>query len=228
MKKLHFTLATSFITAGAIAGLHDLDDNITVKATENNGKCVIFVRGDITTRLLPEIEKAMEYQYTVSCNEKIVNLDSRGGQGKIAVEVGKLIRANDYKTEVSLGSMCSSACGFIFIAGVERTIEISRYSPRHSSYRPPPRFGFHSPALMTGKAATKETCITAQENSVLVDPKFEKIQLYVYNYAIQMLGRDAGINFGKIVFAVNCSDMIFASPDGLIDTKIATTLVKTI
>ena len=81
---------------------------------------------------------------------------------------------------------------------------------------------------MTGKAATKETCITAQENSVLVDPKFEKIQLYVYNYAIQMLGRDAGINFGKIVFAVNCADMIFASPDGLIDTKIATTLVKTI
>jgi hypothetical protein len=228
MKKLLITLATSFITVSATAGLHDLDDNITVKATENNGKCVIFVRGDITTRLLPEIEKAMEYQYTVSCNEKIVNLDSRGGQGKVAMEVGKLIRANNYKTELSLGSQCSSACGFIFIAGVERAVEISRYSPRHSHYRPPPKFGIHSPAIMTGKAATKETCITAQENSNLVDPKFEKIQLNLYNYAIQMLGWDIGIAFSHIVFSVKCADMIFASPEGLVNTKIATSLVKAI
>jgi hypothetical protein len=228
MKKLLITLATSFISIGATAGLHDLDDNITVSTKENNGKCVIFVRGDITTRLLPEIEKAMEFQYTTSCSEKIVNLDSRGGQGKIAMEVGKLIRANDYKTEISLGSQCSSACGFIFIAGTERAIEISRYSPRHSYYKPPPKFGIHSPALMTGKAATKETCITAQENSNLVDPKFEKIQLHIYNYAIQMLGKDIGIAFSHIVFSVKCADMLFASPEGLVATKIATTLVKTI
>ena len=73
-----------------------------------------------------------------------------------------------------------------------------------------------------------KTCITAQENSNLVDPRFEKVQLRIYNYAIQMLGKESGIIFAQSVFQIKCAGMIYASPQGLIDTKIATTILKTI
>jgi hypothetical protein len=207
---------------------NSLDDNIKVTANENNGKCVIYVSGDITAKLQPLIEKAMESFPSNACTEKIVNLNSRGGNGLVAENVGRLIRLNDYKTQVSLGSQCSSACGFIFIGGVERIIEVSKYSVRNNDYRPPPKFGFHSPRISGTDPNDMKTCITAQENSNLVDPKYEKLQLRIYNYAIQMLGKESGIIFAQSVFQIKCADMIFASPQGLIDTKIATTILKTI
>ena len=205
-----------------------LDDNLQVTPKENNGKCVIHVSGDITSKLQPLIEKEMETFATRGCSEKIVNLNSRGGHGFAAESIGRLIRLNDYKTQVSLGSQCSSACGFIFIGGIERIIEVSRYSSRHIDYKPPPQFGFHSPRISGTDTSDMKTCITAQENSNLVDPRFEKVQLRIYNYAIQMLGKESGIIFAQSVFQIKCAEMIYASPQGLIDTKIATTILKTI
>jgi hypothetical protein len=230
MKKIYFLLWMSFLFLLNFDAMsqNSLDDNIKVTAKENNGKCVIYVSGDITAKIEPLIEKEMETLSKIDCSEKIVNLNSRGGQGFVAERVGRLIRLNDYKTQVSLGSMCSSACGFIFIGGVERIIEVSRYSPRHSDYKPPPQFGFHSPRIIGTEAIDLKSCITAQENSNLVDPKYEKVQLRVYNYAIQMLGKESGIIFAQSVFQIKCADMIYASPQGLIDTKIATTILKTI
>lgn len=217
-----------FFIATSAMSQNTLDDNITVTTSANSGKCIIFVKGDITQKLRPLIEQAMESISKNECTEKIVNLNSRGGQGFVSESVGRLIRLNDYKTQVSLGSMCSSACGFIFIGGVERIIEVSRYSPRHSDYKPPPQFGFHSPRIIGSEATDLKSCITAQENSNLVDPKYEKVQLRIYNYAIEMLGKESGIIFAQSVFQIKCAEMIFASPQGLIDTKIATKILKTI
>jgi len=221
-------LSVIFLISFDAKSQNTLDDNIKVTATENNGKCVIYVQGDITPKLQPLIEKAMESFPSNACSEKIVNLNSRGGSGLTAENVGKLIRLNDYKTQVSLGSQCSSACGFIFIGGVERIIEVSKYSARNNDYRSPPKFGFHSPRISGTDPNDMKTCITAQEKSNLVDPMYEKVQLRMYNYAIQMLGRESGIIFAQSVFQIKCADMIFATPQGLIDTKIATTILKTI
>jgi hypothetical protein len=43
-----------------------------------------------------------------------------------------------------------------------------------------------------------------------------------------MLGKESGIIFAQSVFQIKCAEMIYASPQGLIDTKIATTILKTI
>jgi hypothetical protein len=230
MQKVSFYIwmCSIFLISFDVKSQNILDDNIKVTAKENNGKCVIYVQGNITPKLQPLIEKAMESFPSNVCSEKIVNLNSGGGSGLTAENVGKLIRLNDYKTQVSLGSQCSSACGFIFIGGVERIIEVSKYSVRNNDYRSPPKFGFHSPRISGTDPNDMKTCITAQENSNLVDPKYEKVQLRMYNYAIQMLGKESGIIFAQSVFQIKCADMIFASPQGLIDTKIATTILKTI
>lgn len=230
MKTFKFLIGLSIFLAvvAQAQSQNTLDDNIKVTARVNNGKCVIFVQGDITSKLRPLLETAMESFATTECAEKIVNLNSRGGQGFAAEGIGRLIRLNGYKTQVSLGSMCSSACGFIFIGGVERIIEVSRYSSRHSDYKPPPQFGFHSPRIIGTEANDLKSCITAEENSNLVDPKYEKVQLRVYNYAIEMLGKESGIVFAQSVFQIKCAEMIFASPEGLIETKIATKILKSI
>jgi hypothetical protein len=202
---------------------YQLKDNITVKTRVNNGKCVIYVKGDVTPRLAPEFDQAILQLQEQECNERIVDLDSGGGRADIAFYVGKVIKNNNYSTKVSLGSQCSSACGFIFIAGNERIVEVSRYSVRHIDYRPNPLIGLHSPRI-----TSKKECINSKENSNLVDEKHLRFQLLTYNYAAHMLGREVGMLYAQIVFQIGCDKTIYADPEKLVETKIATSIIKTI
>ena len=49
-----------------------------------------------------------------------VQLDSDGGSGNTAVEIGRLIRKNNLNTYVAPKDYCSSACFVIFLGGVQR------------------------------------------------------------------------------------------------------------
>ena len=213
MKKLFTSLCI-------VASFSAMADEFTVKTKVDSGRCTIFIKGVIVPNLMPEFEKAVVQLQDYDCNEKIVNLNSGGGNTRIAMSVGNLIRNNNYSTVVSMGSHCSSACIRIFVAGTERIIETSRYSNRSPNYQRPPTFGFHSPK---GKE-----CINVKENSNLVDEKYINFQLLTYNYAINMLGREAGIKYAQILFQIGCDETIYADPEKLVEVKIATSIVKTI
>ena len=216
MKKV--LIAFALLCTGAVNA--QLNTKTSTNINETSGEieliCTIFVQGSIIPKLKSDIERSMEHLHNFPCNEKIVNLNSSGGHVATAIEVGKLIRLNDYKTIVAGSNECSSACGLIFIAGIERTIEVIK----RNRYLVNPKFGFHSPTRVISN--NESVCITAQKDSTLVDIPFQQFQIDWYNYAIYMLGREGGINFSKTVFGVKCSDVLYASPEGLINTKIAT------
>ena len=55
-----------------------------------------------------------------------------------------------------------------------------------------------------------------------MDEKYSNFQIETYNYAIQMLGRDDGIQFGQLIFSIGCKKAVIASAEGLITSRIAT------
>ena len=72
MQKVSFYIwmCAIFLISFDVKSQNILDDNIKVTAKENNGKCVIYVQGNITPKLQPLIEKAMESFPSNVCSEK--------------------------------------------------------------------------------------------------------------------------------------------------------------
>ena len=194
--------------AGIAHAANAFSDLPEVTTQINDATCVIFLTGRVTPVMLAEFEKQSQNIEKQNCQEKKVLLNSIGGGTIPAYKIGQLIRQKGYVTYVSLDSQCNSACGLIFIAGIERIIEKSKNKNSHMA--------FHSWSL------SEEICITTKPNSNLVDEKYSNFQIETYNYAIQMLGRDDGIQFGQLIFSIGCKKAVIASAEGLITSRIAT------
>jgi hypothetical protein len=99
----------SLVTLGARA-----DFQIIQRTDLNLG---IRISGKITAddaMALQELSADMERKYVR------VELDSRGGDVRAAMQIGRLVRKYDGHTGIGLDAKCYSSCALIFIAGVSR------------------------------------------------------------------------------------------------------------
>ena len=64
----------------------------------------------------------------------IVVLNSPGGSTLAGVEIGKAIRLKGYFTYVPADALCASACGYVWLAGVQRYMEITSKIGFHASF----------------------------------------------------------------------------------------------
>jgi hypothetical protein len=82
----------------------------------------IRTEGEITHKALDEFKMALKEldasKQTLRLNSIV--LDSIGGSGSVAKEIGKLIRSRRLNTYLPLDSSCASACVDILISGVQR------------------------------------------------------------------------------------------------------------
>jgi hypothetical protein len=80
------------------------------------------LEGEITKIDLDKIKEALK-----SISEKHISrtmwLSSRGGEVDAALEIGELVRENNFYTFVNSGSVCASACVFVLAAGVFRDVQ---------------------------------------------------------------------------------------------------------
>lgn len=77
------------------------------------------IRGEIRPSLLPEVKKALAQTNGDPLPAGLlVLLDSQGGDGLVAAEVGRLLRQAD--AHVFVTGRCASACVFILMGGVVR------------------------------------------------------------------------------------------------------------
>lgn len=65
----------------------------------------------------------------------IVALDSEGGALIPAIEIGKMIRLQGYPTIVASGSVCTSACALMWVAGSKKYLSANGRVGFHASYR---------------------------------------------------------------------------------------------
>jgi len=186
--------------------------NAKVSTKVKDGQCIIYITENVTNSLLPDFQQAVSSLENEVCNEKIVDLNNFGGIGNIAWKVGKIIRDNSFKTQVQAGNNCSSACGLLFIAGVERAIEVKRFYPT-------PKIGFHSPSFTKDKV-----CVNLKD--IDKNPLFKLVFDTTANYTQNMLDYDASELFLSLMFQTGCNTMVYAIPEKLVEFNIATKIGK--
>ncbi len=97
---------------------------------------VIEIKGAITPSLLEKIRPAVENVETGRFpSGLVVLLESNGGDGLVAIEIGRLLRVA--KAHVFVRNRCASACVYVLAGGVVRGIARDR------------AIGIHSPRLTT-------------------------------------------------------------------------------
>lgn len=97
---------------------------------------MIEVKGSITPSLLAQLRPALENVETGRFPAGlVVLLESNGGDGLVAIEIGRLLRAA--KAHVFVRNRCASACVYVLAGGVVRGVARDR------------AIGIHSPRLTT-------------------------------------------------------------------------------
>ena len=110
--------------------------NVSRIITEN---AHILISGEITKEDVSKLNSLLAQQHvylmaSTPGGTPIVLLDSRGGDIKAALEIGRILRSISAWTIVDDGKSCNSACVFLFSAGVKRDIfgngRLGLHSPR--------------------------------------------------------------------------------------------------
>ena len=91
---------------------------------------VITVTGEIQPG-----DDAKFRQLSVAYSDAVVALDSPGGSLVPALEIGKVIKINEHRTVVTDGSVCTSACALIWVAGSTKYLSATGRVGFHASYK---------------------------------------------------------------------------------------------
>jgi len=179
---------------------------LTVGATD--GVCWIFIRGVITPDAVRAFRSASEDIDRRNCLKRQVILDSRGGNFFASIQIGRIIRAKAYTTQLALGTdACHSACGIIFIGGAKRIVS-------ESSFIGSARIGLHQIAAVQPDGSKR--CLSREDGAT------KTLQVY----AREMLMPAAADLFIEMVESTECTKIKTISPRETFDSGIATEITN--
>ncbi len=127
----------------AIAGVtqqvvpYDYGRYVVVRGADDT--CVIALQGYITTDTRLKFDDVVAISRKMGCSRPVLMLESSGGGLVDGISIGREVRAQGMQTVSRYD--CASACGLIFMGGVERVLVGSRA-----------RIGLHQAASGTVKA----------------------------------------------------------------------------
>lgn len=172
-----------------------------IKVSHARNTCFLVFFGGITNDSPRAFRLAADDMDTRPCNEKIVVLDSIGGNVEAAIKMGYAIRLRGYTTSSAVGGgSCRSACGLMFIGGVKRIMYESIFSAD---------IGFHQ---MTYAKDGKKVCV----------PSTSEMSRIIKLYSEEMLPPKAASLFYELSVSTNCNGMRTVSATKMIDVGIAT------
>ncbi len=121
MRMLAPVIALAALTVAALA-----DDEPAAQVTRKDR--TLYVVGYVGASMRKQIE-----QHYAEGTVTTVDLDSPGGNGSTAMQIGRLLRKNSATVVVRKGKRCSSACVMILIGGSNRYIagRVGVHSPSY-------------------------------------------------------------------------------------------------
>ncbi len=143
------------VVVGGLFSKHALSAEITVLDERIQGYSVIAVVGEL---YLGDDERFETKALKI--DKAIVFLSSPGGLSRVGVGIGKTIRLKKYITAVPPKGECASACGLVWLGGVQRLV----YEPG--------RVGFHAAYNLEG-GMTKESGV----GNAIVGAYLSKLEL---------------------------------------------------
>lgn len=180
-----------------------------IQVLKKDSICFISITGKIQNDIESAFDNAINSLRSNSCSEKVVLLNSRGGNLVIAMKLGKVIRGDSLSTQIN--GECDSACGFIFAAGVQRLVDLDGPTTIAS------RFKVHQPTAPTISGINR-----CANNDYLNSPLVATVKAYL----ISMLPDTSAQYLLRMMMSVKCEDELNIEPRSLLDFKIATGLGK--
>ena len=96
----------------------DMPRRLVATAVGDGDRSGLLIRGGIMpgdgSRLVDALRAAAP---------DFVRLDSPGGSVQDALEIGRVVRELDVETQITAGSVCLSACPYIFVGGIVRSVD---------------------------------------------------------------------------------------------------------
>lgn len=176
-----------------------------IQGIQKEDTCFVLLTGKIQNDIASAFNKALDSLRANNCSEKIVLLNSRGGNLGIAMKLGKLIRGEGITTQIN--GECDSACGFIFVAGVHRLVDIDGPSTIAS------RFKVHQPTAPTISGINR-----CANNDYLNSPLVATVKAYL----MSMLPDASAQYLFRMMMSAKCEDELNLEPRSLLDFRVAT------
>ena len=180
-----------------------------IQALKKESTCYISITGKIQNDIESNFDKALNQLKGSDCTETLVLLNSRGGNLKIAIKLGQMIRSRAMDTQID--GECDSACGFIFVAGVKRFVDLDSSSTAAS------RFKVHQPTAPTISGINR-----CANNDYLNSPLVATVK----SYLLSMLPDTSALYLMRMMMSVKCDDELNLEPQTLLDFKVATGVGK--
>jgi hypothetical protein len=124
-------LCLLLLSAVLLAGMWGYPEAAEISVERDPSGDFVFIT--IEGELVAGDEKKFA-QLALQNDMAIVVLNSPGGSTLAGVEIGKAIRLKGFFTYVPAETVCASACGYIWLAGVQRYMEESSKVGFHASF----------------------------------------------------------------------------------------------
>jgi hypothetical protein len=119
---MNLRLIRLFFVVVAFAISFNSSATVTLEKYKDTSEVTIKVTDEIFVKDLQDFKDALQqvddYRYVLHMNA--IQLNSYGGNGTAAKEIGKILRARKLNTYLAETDSCASACVNILIAGVMR------------------------------------------------------------------------------------------------------------
>jgi len=125
----------------------------------------------------------------------------------MAMQLGKVIRGEGFSTQIN--RECDSACGFIFVAGVRRMVDLDGPDTAASHFK------VHQPTAPTISGINR-----CANNDYLNSPLVATVK----SYLVSMLPDISAQYLLRNMMSVKCEDELNIEPRSLLDFKVATGL----
>ena len=191
------------------ARVFDYNEGRVVTMVGHAGACSMAFQGRIGPDFEATIARALTHLESQSCHSRVVTLDSGGGLVAPALRIGERLRQLGYTTEVAgwNSGRCASACGLLFIAGVERVAK-----PEADNSNKGAGLGVHQSSRRVGDS---KVCLP--DNTALPSSNAR-----VHAYVKRMLPPQGAQLYLQLRLETDCRHMRYLTQDELIGSGIAT------
>ncbi len=173
-------LATVLVILGTVVWFSSPTKALEMRAWRSGGLCkAIVLSGDIArdeaAGFVPRMIAAVD-----RCDARTIVVHRMpGGSVKDAITIGAAIRAREYITATLPDSVCASACGLIYLAGVQRY------------WNPGARFLIHRPEIRTA---------TPFKSAAAEDQAYGDLKAHLVGYVAAMGGNP---DYVDLMYAVS-------------------------
>ncbi len=183
---------------------HLYHDGQVASFTEQDD-CFLSITGEVNSQLERLMRHSLDELSKKDCSSRVVLLQSHGGDIKSAMAIGQMIRGHQITTHIH--GYCDSACGFVCIIGVQRTVSLDTVSERGSE------LGFHQPKPLGG---LRHCLGESHINPLLLNS--------VKSYLRSMLPKEGADAYYQELMSSPCRGMDYLNATLLLEKGIATSV----